>query len=292
MAKQRVVLQEAQAAGALVRDEEFTAAAPGGAPGATLAPAPAPAPARPKGAASAAAQAAADGATEMTEQQPAAKDDPPLPTPGHRQAPTPPPSPPGGAPAGASSHKPAQVVPVGNDAIAELVKNEQSRAAEEAMNAKEEKPRFLSCPDRKMLYAMFMALLPCLIFIVSCFVLAVIENFHYDCYDTSLFPDHAAIVASDRCWTLPVDAFYYSIITLSTIGYGDVTPHSTGGKVRRALPSAARVHPWGSAAPAGDLHPAVSSASPPPLVSARALTGAVRPRSCSPRFSSRLPSSR
>merc|ERR1719217_1280824 len=28
-----------------------------------------------------------------------------------------------------------------------------------------------------------------------------------------------------------VDAFYFSIITLSTIGYGDVTPSSKGGKV-------------------------------------------------------------
>ena len=177
------------------------------------------------------------------------------------------------------------------DQIQELMQKEQERVSQEEMNAKEEKSGF-SFPDVKTLYSMFMALLPCLMFIAACFVLGLIENFHYDCYNTELFPDHDSWVASSNCWTLPVDAFYYSIITLSTIGYGDVTPHSTGGKVRRALPSAARVHPWGSAAPAGDLHPAVSSASPPPLVSARALTGAVRPRSCSPRFSSRLPSSR
>lgn len=75
-----------------------------------------------------------------------------------------------------------------------------------------------------------MAFLPCLIFIVCCFVLGVIENVYYDCYNLNVYPTYDDFISDDRCWTV-IDSFYYSIITLATIGYGDVTPHSIWGRI-------------------------------------------------------------
>ena len=145
-------------------------------------------------------------------------------------SPTPPPSPHEGGAIPPAASKSSQVIPVDSDEyIAEIVKNEQSRIAAESDAKKEAKP-MCKLPDASTVKAIFMALLPCLVFIAACFVLAVIENVTFDCYNTALYPTHASIVASDNCWTM-VDAFYFSIITLSTIGYGDVTPSSKGGKV-------------------------------------------------------------
>ena len=85
-------------------------------------------------------------------------------------------------------------------------------------------------PRLKYVYDMFMAFLPCLVFIVFCFVLGLVENVHYDCYDEAVYPDWEDFLADDRCWSA-IDSFYYSFITLATIGYGDVTPHSLWGKL-------------------------------------------------------------
>ena len=176
------------------------------------------------------------------------------------------------------------------DQIQELMKKEQERVSQEEMNAKEEKSGF-SFPDVKTLYSMFMALLPCLMYIAACFVLGLIENFHYDCYNTELFPDHDSWVASSNCWTLPVDAFYYSIITLTTIGYGDVTPHSMGGKVG-TLPL--QPQPLALLLSPPSPRSTVGMPTPDPCI-AHMLTEAVRKmctRSFSLRCSFRLPSSR
>lgn len=89
---------------------------------------------------------------------------------------------------------------------------------------------FAGKPRLRYAYDLLMAALPCLFFIVCCFVLGVIENVSYDCYNTDIFPTHADLVAASNCWT-GIDSFYYSIITLSTIGYGDVTPHSVWGQL-------------------------------------------------------------
>merc|ERR1712205_128010 len=49
------------------------------------------------------------------------------------------------------------------------------------------------------------------------------------CYDSDLYPTYDDFI-DDRCWTV-IDSFYYSVITLATIGYGDVTPHSIWGRL-------------------------------------------------------------
>ena len=36
-------------------------------------------------------------------------------------------------------------------------------------------------------------------------------------------------MAHGSCWTW-IDELYFAVITFSTIGYGDVTPHTKGGK--------------------------------------------------------------
>merc|ERR1711865_137062 len=56
-------------------------------------------------------------------------------------------------------------------------------------------------PRLRYAYDLLMAALPCLFFIVCCFVLGVIENVSYDCYNTDIFPTHADLVAASNCWT-------------------------------------------------------------------------------------------
>lgn len=204
MNKQRGLLKEAQKAGDLVRAEQ-------------------------------AAEQGAPSEEPPLKEPPSAPPSPPSP---HR----PPPDTPGSEGAGATTPAPAkvsQVVPVadgaaaGEDRLAQLVRQESDRLSSEAESEKNAAaaPTFLAGkPKLKYAFDLFTAALPCLFFICCCFVLGVIENVSYDCYDSELFPTHEDLVAASNCWT-GIDSFYYSIITLSTIGYGDVTPHSLWGQL-------------------------------------------------------------
>lgn len=215
MTKQRGLLKEAQRAGDLVRAEQ--AAEEEGAP------------------------AAADAAGMYS---PGSKPDlPPL-----KMPPSAPPSPPsphrpppdtpgseGPAPNTPAASKLSQVMPVtstsANDQIAQLVRQESDRVSDASSALAAAPPAFLAgMPRLRYAYDLLMAALPCIFFIVCCFVLGVIENVSYDCYNTDIFPTHDDLVAASNCWT-GIDSFYYSIITLSTIGYGDVTPHSIWGQL-------------------------------------------------------------
>lgn len=219
MTKQRGLLKEAQRAGDLVRAEQ--AAEEEGAP------------------------APADAAGMYS---PGSKPDlPPL-----KMPPSAPPSPPsphrpppdtpgseGPAPNTPAASKLSQVMPVtstsANDQIAQLVRQESDRVSDASSALAAAPPAFLAgMPRLRYAYDLLMAALPCIFFIVCCFVLGVIENVSYDCYNTDIFPTHDDLVAASNCWT-GIDSFYYSIITLSTIGYGDVTPHSIWGQVGRRL---------------------------------------------------------
>ena len=246
MKKQRGLLKEAQRAGDLVRAEQAAEDAAGS---------------RADGAAPGFAPPAAGDAADVfaggLKDAPSAPPSPPSP---HR----PPPGTPGSegpAPDTPAASKVSQVVPVTvrstadqNDQIAQLIRNESDRISDAASTESAAPPAgaalFAGKPRLRYAYDLLMAALPCLFFIVCCFVLGVIENVSYDCYNTDIFPTHADLVAASNCWT-GIDSFYYSIITLSTIGYGDVTPHSVWGQVGRPAP----------------LLPPLPSPIPPPLPS-------------------------
>ena len=226
---------------------------------------------------------------------------PPSPPSPHRPPPVTPPAE-GPAPGTPAAAKMSQVMPVNsastdeNAQIAELVRSETSRLESEAPPVVA--PGFLTGKPRlRYAYDIFMAALPCIFFIVCCMGLGVIENVSYDCYNTDLFPTHADVIAASNCWTA-IDSFYYSIITLSTIGYGDVTPHSVWGQVgqppSRATASPALAspsQPW----PALASHPVLRPAS---TYSAARPHSPARPHplapccSCSPPSSSPSPSFR
>mmetsp|Transcript_70940 Transcript_70940/g.171341 ORF Transcript_70940/g.171341 Transcript_70940/m.171341 type:complete len:472 (+) Transcript_70940:87-1502(+) len=226
MKKQRGLLKEAQRAGDLVRAEQAAEDAAGS---------------RADGAAPGFAPPAAGDAADVfaggLKDAPSAPPSPPSP---HR----PPPGTPGSegpAPDTPAASKVSQVVPVTvrstadqNDQIAQLIRNESDRISDAASTESAAPPAgaalFAGKPRLRYAYDLLMAALPCLFFIVCCFVLGVIENVSYDCYNTDIFPTHADLVAASNCWT-GIDSFYYSIITLSTIGYGDVTPHSVWGQL-------------------------------------------------------------
>jgi len=234
MKKQRGLLKEAQRAGDLVRAEQ--AAEEQGAPAAADG-----APQEQPGFAPPAAGDAADmyspgpkAGLPPLKDPPSAPPSPPSP---HR----PPPDTPGSegpAPGTPAASKVSQVMPVTvrasaaeNEQIAQLVRSESDRISEGESVASAAPPAFLAGKPRlRYAYDLLMAALPCLFFIVCCFVLGAIENVSYDCYNTDIFPTHADLVAASNCWT-GIDSFYYSIITLSTIGYGDVTPHSVWGQL-------------------------------------------------------------
>ena len=280
MKKQRGLLKEAQRAGDLVRAEQ--AAEEQGAPAAADG-----APQEQPGFAPPAAGDAADmyspgpkAGLPPLKDPPSAPPSPPSP---HR----PPPDTPGSegpAPGTPAASKVSQVMPVTvrasaaeNEQIAQLVRSESDRISEGESVASAAPPAFLAGKPRlRYAYDLLMAALPCLFFIVCCFVLGAIENVSYDCYNTDIFPTHADLVAASNCWT-GIDSFYYSIITLSTIGYGDVTPHSVWGQVGRRLSRHL------SRRPSRRLSRAAAAPAPPasPALTSPALTGVALP--CCPR---------
>ena len=167
--------------------------------------------------------------------------------------PSPPPSPPSPL-----RQKMSQVLPMGrakpgpegavqtevqteSEQIAEMVRNETSRLSEGEAEPARQPGLFASRPRLRYAYDLLTAGLPCLFFVACCFGLSVVENVSYDCYDAELFPTHADLVAATNCWT-GIDSFYYAIITLATIGYGDVTPHSVWGQVGRRPPLLHHLH--------------------------------------------------
>jgi len=71
---------------------------------------------------------------------------------------------------------------------------------------------------------------PCALFVVLCIALGEVENAEAGCA-SAFNPDGQT---GDSCWTL-IDAIYFSVITLTTIGYGDVSPASGVGRTLMAL---------------------------------------------------------
>ena len=71
------------------------------------------------------------------------------------------------------------------------------------------------------------AAIPMISVIVLCMMLGEYENYVHSC-GLSFSSAHTA--GEPGCWTT-IDGVYFAVITLTTIGYGDVTPTSDNGRL-------------------------------------------------------------
>ena len=85
----------------------------------------------------------------------------------------------------------------------------------------------------KYYYEATMAANPCFAVVALCLMLGEWENFEAGC-DSELTGLQYNGTGKEGCWTL-IDSVYFAVITLTTIGYGDVTPSSEKGRLFCAL---------------------------------------------------------
>jgi hypothetical protein len=91
----------------------------------------------------------------------------------------------------------------------------------------------VSDKSAKYYYEATMAANPCFAVVALCLMLGEWENFEAGC-DSELTGLQYNGTGKEGCWTL-IDSVYFAVITLTTIGYGDVTPSSEKGRLFCAL---------------------------------------------------------
>lgn len=88
----------------------------------------------------------------------------------------------------------------------------------------------------KYYYDATMAANPCFAVVALCLALGEWENFAAGCSSELTGLNHSRVEGDgeEGCWTL-IDSVYFAVITLTTIGYGDVTPRTEPGRLFCAL---------------------------------------------------------